>query len=257
MRKILSICLALLLTVCLAATVEAAGNYVIDDAALLTQQERSELNAYAANIAKNREIGIYILTVYDYRDYGEEYEIFDVLWNYYHDNGLGYGQNREGMILMLSMRERDYATFYYGERTEYAFNSYGQEQHETYFLDNFGYDDWYGGFMDYLTVAEDYLLQAALGEPVRESPWPMALLFVCIALAIAGIATAVEWSKMKNVARKTDAIEYQTDSGLALTVRTDQFIRQTVTRRKIQTQSTSGGSGARVGGGGSGRSGKF
>ncbi len=257
MRKILSICLAFLLTVCLAATVEAAGNYVIDDAALLTQQERSELNAYAANIARNREIGIYILTVYDYRDYGEEYEIFDVLWNYYHDNGLGYGPNREGMILMLSMRERDYATFYYGERTEYAFNSYGQEQHETYFLDNFGYDDWYGGFVDYLTVAEDYLLQAALGDPVRESPWPMALLFVCIALAIAGIATAVEWSKMKNVARKTDAIEYQTDSGLALTVRTDQFIRQTVTRRKIQTQSSSGGSGARVGGGGSGRSGKF
>ena len=85
----------------------------------------------------------------------------------------------------------------------------------------------------------------------------MAMLFVCIALAIAAIATWIEWGKMKNVSRKTDAIQYQTEEGLNLTVQTDQFIRQTVTRRKIQTQSSSGSSGARVGGGGSGRSGKF
>jgi len=257
MRKILSICLTLLLIVCLAAPAAAAGNYVMDDAGLLTEQERAELNAYAAKIAETQEIGIYILTVYDYRDYGEEYEIFDVLWNYYHDNRLGWGENREGMILMLSMRGRDYATFFYGDRTEYAFNSYGQEQHETYFLDNFGYDDWYGGFMDYLTVAEDYMARAAAGDPVRESPWPMAMVFICIALAIAAIATLIEWGKMKNVAMKTDALRYQTEAGLNLTVQTDQFIRQTVTRRKIQTQSSSGGSGPRSGGGGSGRSGKF
>jgi len=62
---------------------------------------------------------------------------------------------------------------------------------------------------------------------------------------------------MKNVAMKTDALRYQTEAGLNLTVQTDQFIRQTVTRRKIQTQSSSGGSGPRSGGGGSGRSGKF
>ena len=257
MRKLLSVFLVLLLTLCLAATVEAAGNYVIDDAGLLTEWEIAELNDLAGEIAETQGIGIYILTVYDYRDYGEEYEIFDVLWNYYHDNGLGYGQNREGMILMLSMRDRDYATFFYGQKTEHAFNSYGQEQHEAYFLDNFAYDDWYGGFMDYLTVAQDYMSRAVAGDPVRESPWPMAMLFVCIALAIAAIATLIEWGKMKNVARKTDAIQYQTEEGLNLTVQTDQFIRQTVTRRKIQTQSSSGSSGAHIGGGGSGRSGKF
>lgn len=257
MRKFVSICLALLLTVCLAAPAAAAENYVIDDAFLLTEQERAELNSYAAKIAETQGIGVYILTVYDYRDYGEEYEIFDVLWNYYHDHRLGWGENREGMILMLSMRGRDYATFFYGDRTEYAFNSYGQEQHEAYFLDDFGYNDWYGGFWDYLTVAEDYMVRAAAGDPVRESAWPMAMLFILIALAIAGIATWIEWGKMKNVARKTEALQYQTGSGLNLSMCTDQFIRQTVTRRKIQPQSSHGGSRSHSGGGGSGRSGKF
>lgn len=257
MRKLISVFVALLLVLCLAAPVSAAENYVIDDAGLLSEEQREQLNARAAEISEKQKIGIYILTVYDYRDYGEEHEIFDVLWNYYHDYRLGYGENREGMILMLSMYDRDYATFFYGDRTEYAFNSYGQEKLEGAFLDYFGEDAWFIGFRNYLSEAEEYMERAAAGDPVRESAWPMAMLFVCIALAIAGIATLVEWGKMKNVAKKTDAIQYQTDSGLNLSVCTDQFIRQTVTRRKIQTQSSSGGSRSHSGGGGSGRSGKF
>lgn len=269
MRKRITFCIALLIALALITPVFAVGEpvyaeaqltaasaapCVIDHADLLLPEEERELNAYAQQIAETYGIGVYIMTVYDFRDYGEEDEIFEVLWNYYHDNGLGYGTDREGMILMLSMAERDFATFFYGENTEYAFNSYGQEQLEGYFLDNFGENDWYGGFDDYLWGSEAFLKMAAIGEPIRQSPTFLLILFVGSACIIAAVSTFAQWLRMRNVAAKTDASEYQTPEGLRLSHAEDRFLFQNVTRRIIEMDS---GSSSHSGGGGSGRSGKF
>lgn len=256
MRKLLTFSLTLLLLVALAFPAAAAdtASYIIDDAALLTPEQQTELNGIAAQIADTYRIGVYIITVPNYHAYGDEYMIFDVLWNYYHDNNLGYGPNREGMILMLSMAERDYATFFYGNRTEYAFDSYGQEKLESYFLDDLGENDWYHGFCNYLYASEDFLARAEAGDPVRESPWPMAVLFIGIACFLSFIVTMIQWSRMKNVAPAQSAAHYAS-SGLDLTRTRDQFLYRNVRRRKIETSSSGGRS--HSGGGGSGRSGKF
>ena len=238
-----------------------ATPYVIDDARLLTIEQRQELNAYAEKITETYGMGIYIMSVEDFHNYGEEPQIFDVLWNYYHDNSLGYGADRQGMILMLSMAERDFATFFYGEDTEYAFNSFGQAQLENYFLDDFGSDDWYDGFMDFLTASEDFMAKAAAGEPVRDNPWSLASVFVLIALFVSFVVTRLLWMKMANVAAQKGAKRYQTAEGLVLTKQIDQFLTQTIRRRKIESSDSgsgkSGSSRAHSGGGGSGRSGKF
>ena len=238
-----------------------ATPYVIDDARLLTIEQRQELNAYAEKITETYGMGIYIMSVEDFHNYGEEPQIFDVLWNYYHDNSLGYGADRQGMILMLSMAERDFATFFYGEDTEYAFNGFGQAQLENYFLDDFGSDDWYDGFMDFLTASEDFMAKSAAGEPVRDNPWHLSLVFVLIALFVSFVVTRLLWMKMANVAAQKGAKRYQTAEGLVLTKQIDQFLTQTIRRRKIESSDSgsgrSGSSRAHSGGGGSGRSGKF
>ena len=258
MRKLLNICAALLLVVSLALPAFAADTpYVIDDAGLLTPQQRQELNDYAEEIANEYGIAVYMMTVQDFHAYGEEPQIFDVLWNYYHDNKLGSGKDREGMILMLSMAERDFATFYYGKNTEYAFNGYGQKEQEGHFLDNFASDDWYGGFWDYLSSAERFMEKAAAGTPVRESPWPMAALFVGIACFISFIITMMRWNKMKTVSAAKTATHYQSPLGLALSGNEDLFVRREVTHRRVESTSTASASQAHTGGGGSGRSGKF
>lgn len=239
----------------------SATPYVIDDARLLTIEQRQELNAYAEKITETYGMGIYIMSVEDFHNYGEEPQIFDVLWNYYHDNSLGYGADRQGMILMLSMAERDFATFFYGEDTEYAFNGFGQAQLENYFLDDFGSDDWYDGFMDFLVASEDFMAKAAAGEPVRDNPWSLASVFVLIALFVSFVVTRLLWMKMANVAAQKGAKRYQTAEGLVLTKQIDQFLTQTIRRRKIESSDSgsgrSGSSRAHSGGGGSGRSGKF
>ncbi len=239
-----------------------ATPYVIDEARLLTPEQRLELNAYADAITETYGMGIYIMAVDDFHNYGEEPMIFDVLWNYYHDNALGYGEDRQGMILMLSLAERDFATFFYGKDTEYAFNGFGQEKLEHYFLDNFGEDDWYGGFLDFLTASEDFMEMAAAGEPVRDNPWHLSLVFVLIALFISFVITRLLWMKMSNVAAPKGARRYQTPEGLILDQKTDHFLNQTIKRRKIETSDSDSSksrssSRAHTGGGGSGRSGKF
>lgn len=238
-----------------------ATPYVIDDARLLTIEQRQELNTYAEKITETYGVGIYIMSVEDFHNYGEEPQIFDVLWNYYHDNSLGYGADRQGMILMLSIAERDFATFFYGEDTEYAFNGFGQAQLENYFLDDFGSDDWYDGFMDFLVASEDFMAKAAAGEPVRDNPWSLASVFVLIALFVSFVVTRLLWMKMANVAAQKGAKRYQTAEGLVLTKQIDQFLTQTIRRRKIESSDSgsgrSGSSRAHSGGGGSGRSGKF
>ena len=238
-----------------------ATPYVIDDARLLTIEQRQELNTYAEKITETYGVGIYIMSVEDFHNYGEEPQIFDVLWNYYHDNSLGYRADRQGMILMLSIAERDFATFFYGEDTEYAFNGFGQAQLENYFLDDFGSDDWYDGFMDFLVASEDFMAKAAAGEPVRDDPWSLASVFVLIALFVSFVVTRLLWMKMANVAAQKGAKRYQTAEGLVLTKHIDQFLTQTIRRRKIESSDSgsgkAGSSQAHTGGGGSGRSGKF
>ena len=262
MRKIVSVfTLVLLLCALVLPASASAHSYVTDDAGLLTPRQRLELEELARKITEEHKIGIYILTAEDYHTYGEEPQIFDVLWNYYHDNSLGYGADRQGMILMLSIAERDFATFFYGEDTEYAFNGFGQAQLENYFLDDFGSDDWYDGFMDFLVASEDFMAKAAAGEPVRDNPWSLASVFVLIALFVSFVVTRLLWMKMANVAAQKGAKRYQTAEGLVLTKQIDQFLTQTIRRRKIESSDPgsgrSGSSQAHSGGGGSGRSGKF
>ena len=258
MRKVLTVCAALLLVLTLALPAAASGGYVTDEAGLLTSQEQTQLNDYAARITETYGVAAYILTVEDFLDLGYGADSFDALWQYYHDHGLGYGPDREGMILMLSMDQRDFAIFFYGDDTEYAFGEAAQIRLQDAFLDNFREDDWYGGFSDYLKTADSYLEKAENGTPVRENPWRHTGKFVLGALAVSAVVTVIFWLQMSNVALKKDASGYQTGEGLVLTRREDRFLTQTVVRRKIETSSGSGsGSSSRSGGGGSGRSGKF
>lgn len=256
MRKVLTVCAALLLILTLALPAEAFGGYVTDEADLLTDQQEIRLNEDAARIMETYGVAVYILTVEDFRDLGYGSDSFDALWQYYHGCGLGYGQEREGMILMLSMDQRDFAIFFYGDRTEYAFGEAAQIRLQDAFLDDFREDEWYGGFRDYLKTADSFLEKAENGTPVRENPWRHTGKFVLGALAVSGVVTVIFWLQMSNVALKKDASGYQTGEGLILTRREDRFLTQTVVRRKIETSSGSGSSG-RSGGGGSGRSGKF
>lgn len=236
-----------------ALAADSAADYVTDLSGLLTDEEWETLEAKAEDISLQSGCGVYIVALDDYTAYGSG-DVYDVATQIFNnaDNGFGLGANRNGILLLLSLNERDWSMFVHGEKAEYAFNDYGQAELPDAFLSAFGENDWYGGFSGYLAACDEYLTLAASGEPVRQSVAVRIFLVVGISCAIALVICLVLKGKMKTVRRKVEAQAYIASGGLNLTDSYDRFTHITETRRRIE-KSSSGESG----GGGSGRSGKF
>ncbi len=256
MKKIMRLFLIIFLVGMMSVPSFAANTYVYDEAGLLDAGEEAKLNAKAASVAEKYGCGIYMVTVDDYQEYGNG-DVYTTATQIYHGLELGEGADREGILLMLSMDDRDYATFFYGEQVEYAFVEYGQILLEEEFLDDFGSNRWYDGFEDYISTCDEYLGLAAAGNPVRESFGYMYVIVVGVSLLIAFIVTMVMRASMMSVKKGGMVNAYVTEEGLNLTERSDWFLYNTQTRRKIERSSSGSGSRSHSGGGGSGRSGKF
>ena len=226
--------------------------YIFDISNLLSYDGWQELESRAAAISQRQHCGVYFAMVDDYTDYGDG-SIYEVTYHLYHNSQLGVGEDRDGIIVLLSMEERDYAMFVYGKYAEYTFDTFGQEKLEERFLDDFGNNDWYGGISCYLDACDEFLTKADKGKPVRSSPWPRVAIAVGGSCLIAGGICLLLLRGMKSVHQKKEADAYLTEGGLHLTQQYDRYSHTTETRTKIEKES----SGSESGGGGSGRSGKF
>lgn len=271
-RKLLTILLVLLLLLMLpthAFAQNAAQGNVSDLANLLTDEEVQTLDARAHEISEQYNVGVYIITVEDYRDYSGE-SVSAAAEALYDSAGFGYGKNRDGILLLLSMDDRDYNLMVDGGFANVAFNEYGRSCLADFFLVEFADDDWYGGFEVYLDWCADYLETARNGKPYTESHVPMefvdvlftfalrAAVVLILPLIVAGIYVAVLTSKMKSVATATDAASY-VSSPLHLTQESDIYSHTTRSRRKIEQEdnSSSGGKTHSSSGSRSHTSGKF
>lgn len=256
-KRLFSLLLALLsalsLTVFAWAT-EGGESYLYDEAGLLTAEEAAVLENKAANITQQYGCGVYIVTVDDYEVYDSDIHYAAVA--IYDGLNLGVGENREGILLMLSMWDRSYDLFVRdGGVAQYAVNDYGRNQMTEVFLDNFGEDDWYGGFDDYLNACSDYLDRAEQGNPVKK---PLSSILIPAVLVGIGVALVICLSlkgMMKSVRRSARADIYVTEDGLNLTDRADVYTHTTETRVKIEKNDSS--SSDHSGGGGSSTSGHF
>lgn len=236
--------------------------YVFDVADLLPYEKWEKLEARAEAISQKQDCGVYFALVDDYTKYGNG-SVFEVTYQLYHGSELGMGSGRDGIIVLLSMAERDYAMFVYGEWAEYAFDRYGEKQLEDRFLDKFSGGDWYAGVSSYLAACDEFLTLAEDGKPVRSSPLPAIGIAVAVSCLIAFLVCMILKGQMKSVRKGVDANVYTTaGGGLKLTDSYDHYTHTTETRRKIESDSggggrSSGGTVSRSGGGGHGRSGKF
>jgi len=248
-----------LLLVALALPVQASAfSYVQDEALLITATKAAQLEETAASVSEQYGCGVYIVAVQDYSLYGSS--VREAAENYFLVNGLGLGNDSNGVLLFLSMAERDYALIAHGNIGNTAFTDYGKDVLSEAFLDDFRYDDWAGGFADYLDMSGQLLHAAAAGEPVdvtQGGGTGLTLVLVLLVPAlIAGISCAVMVFSMKTARIKTHADEYR--KAVRLSERQDRFITRTVVRQKIESSSSSSRGGTSVNSRGfSGKSGKF
>lgn len=243
--------------------VYAEDSNVYDYANLLTSEEEAELNQEAQRLTQQYDCGIYILTIEDYNELSSG--VTRAAEEFYSSMALGVGEERNGTLLMLSMAERDYAIVSYGDKAHAAFTDYGKEWMADQFLDAFGYDDWYGGFLDYLSAAQDLMDMESSGTPLDVDSDPaikqerntinMISLFVIPLIITAGVMVYLR-SKMRSARLGSEASEYIVPGSEQMHERYDIYTHTTVTRQKIPKNDNNGGTSINSGGFSS-SSGKF
>ncbi len=266
MRKWFSVMVALLLTLSLALPTLAAEpqlNYVTDAAGLLTEEERETLECEAEEISDTYQCDVYIITVSDFLEYTTQTSVYEGAKELYRTYDLGYGAEKSGVLLLLSMAERDYSLIAYGYGNT-AFTDYGKDKLADVFLDDFGDNDWYGGFSDYLQKSGSMLEAARNGNPLDVGSNPAtkrvgALIAVALGCLVSLGICALLAGSMKSVGIKTEADAYIRSGSVNFTIRADQFTHMTRSRVKIEKETSSGGGGGTTidSSGFSGKSGKF
>lgn len=272
-RNLVSLILVLLIVNCF--VISACAAHVTDDARLFSDQERAYLEQRATEISEKYNFGVYIVTLDNYLNYHGSSNIEKFTMSYYDENGFGYGDDKAGTTLLLSMAERDYDLDFNSDRANEIFTYSGREQMQSRFLAYFRQNDFYGGFDEYLSTCEEYLQAAADGTPVGASddvpdgywdnytdydnerlPLWIALIPGAIAAILAGVLTSIP---MHSAKKKQDADVYRIPGSLDIRRRSDMFLHRSVTRTPRETESSSSSSDSHnySSGSHSGSSGKF
>ena len=227
---------------------EAGLYFVTDEAGLLSDQECLELERRAEEISLKYKCGVYIILLDDFTAYPYDETIYEAAKMLYQEYRLGYGEEKSGELLLLSMAERDYTLIAYGYGNT-AFTDYGKDKLSEVFLDDFGDDNWYSGLSDYLDPldVDSNPLIVLVGTGI-------SLLVGCVAAFV--IAVGLSSRLMKSVSAKTEANAYLIAGSVEITGREDHFTHTTEIRQKIETDSDSGGTTVDSDGF-SGKSGKF
>ncbi len=245
--------------------------YISDVAGLMTENQWQQLENSAEQISEQYGCGVYVVTLDDYTNYGSCSSYWDFSEKFYSGYHLGLGEEHNGILLIMSMAERDYSLIAYGNDAHYAFTDYGKEVLENHFLDNFRQNDWYGGFSDYVEGCGELLERAASGEPLDisydsdDGVGSAVSTAAVIGVPLISAFGACEGMRrqMKPVSRKSRASDYVVPGSINLSVKRDVFVNQTVThvhvpRNDRDSHRDGGGGGTTVNSHGfSGHSGKF
>lgn len=238
----------------------AAGEsigYVTDTAGILSAEERQELEQAAKAVSEKYDFGVYIMTVESFVDDTDSYDVDEATVTLYKKYDLGLTDEDKGILLLLSMKGRDFSLVTYSDYGNYVFDSVAREELAYYFVDDFANNDWYNGFADYLSSCGNVLANGP--DKLQSEISALTGMIFLFPLIIAVVVISILSRKMKSVFKATEAEAYA--GGLELTRSYDQFTHSTETRRKRKEESSGGSGGGRTrssNSGGFGRtSGKF
>ena len=238
---------------------------VVDMAELLSDSDKTALLSKLDEISERQKLDIVVLTVNTLdgktpRDYADDF---------YDYNGYGFGENKDGILLLVSMEDRDWwiSTTGYGIT---ALTDAGIEYISEKFLSDLSDGDYAQAFTTYAELCDQFITQAKTGESydtgnMPKEPfnvaWNILVAFV-IGLVVAVIVTSIMKKQLKTVQLKSEANNYVKANSMILTENRDLFLYNQVSRRARpkETDNSSGGSSTHTSSSGSshgGGGGKF
>jgi len=133
---------------------------LVDQADLLTDSEESALSDRLDEISERHQFDVVVVTVDSLE--GETAVVYaDDFYDY---NGYGFGDERDGILLLISIEERDWciSTTGYGIT---AFTDAGQAYISERFVTDLSVGDYAAAFTNFAVLCDAFITQADTGEP--------------------------------------------------------------------------------------------
>lgn len=239
---------------------------LVDDAGLLSASEKKEIEKRLDEISKSQECDVVLVTVDSLGNKTAQAYADD----FYDYRGYGMGQGDDGILLLLSMEDRDYAFSTYGFGIT-AFNDTGLEKLEEDILPLLGDNRYYDAFSTYADSSEKLLIMANEGTPYgvdgnvdKPSTEDIVATGVpgaaVVGIGGSGIATLVKKSRLKTVRRRYGAGDYVVPGSMVLDTSSEYYLYNQISKTPKPKENSSGGSSMHTSSSGrshGGSSGKF
>lgn len=269
-KKLFALVFALLLITALSATCLADGVKCVDNANLLSYEELQSVNEKLDEVSAKHGVDICVLTTDS--TYGEG--VTEYADNFYDQSEWGQGDTRDGIMLMLSMEERDWYISTCGSgisaATDYGISYIGNE-----IVSELSYGDYEEAFVHFADICDEMLTQSETGKPydvdnkVEENTEEEqgfkfnaegGLVSLLIGAITALFPTYAMKNNLKSVGNQVKASNYIKQGSLNLTSKSDTLLYRNVTSVPIVRDDNHGGSSTHVSVGGmthGGGGGKF
>lgn len=259
-KRLFAALLALILCFCTGGSAFAAEEKlprVVDGADLLTRSEEAVLLEKLDEISERQQLDVVVVTA-DTLEGKSPRAYADDFFDY---NGYGYGSSHDGVLLLVSMEDRDWwiSTTSYGIT---AFTDAGIDYIGDQIQPELSDGNYAQAFEIFAEQSDAFITQARSGDPydshnLPKGPFDLVfnlVIALVIGLVVALIVTGVMRGKLKSVRSQYTATDYVRPGSMKVTESRDFFLYRHVSRRPKPKDSGSGthrsSSGRSHGGGG-------
>lgn len=248
-KNIFGLLFALILCMAMASPVFAISDAprLVDNAGLLTGTEQGDFLKTLDEISERQQVDIVVLTVNTLdgktpADYADDF---------YDRNGYGFGAESDGILLLVSMEDRDWwiSTCGYGTT---AITDDGVDYISDQFLSYLKDGEYAKAFSVYAELCDEFITQAKTDrpydgdhmpkKPFRFGLWLLVAMGASIVISL--IVTGFMKKKLKSVKLQAAAANYVKANSMDITESRDMFLYNTVARteKPKSDNSSDGGS---------------
>lgn len=234
-------------------TTKAANDLIriTDWADLLSDSEEADLSDKLDEISERQRVDIVVVTV----DSLEGLSAMEYADDFYDYNDYGFGAEKDGILFLISMEERDWyiSTSGYGIT---AVTDAGREYMSEKFISCLRDGEYAEAFNIFAEQCDDYITQARTGTPYDEdnipvepfSPMGAFIIAVVVGFVISLIVTGIMRLSLHSVHSQPRANDYVKEGSLRLTRENELFLYRNVTRTEKPKENSSSGSSGSSGG---------
>lgn len=238
MKKLLSLALSLLMLMSLAVAVCAATpgseQFIYDDAQLLDKNQYAELQERLKELSDAYDAQIVVATLRSVNG-GDA----DILAEAFYDGkDLGYGDSRDGILLIVMMDIREFRIVSNGEAAD-ALTMSSIDKITDKITPDLSDGDYYDAFREFADQCEYYLDGHINGFPFKVGRTLVTALIIGLVVGLI-VASSLK-SQLFSVRMQTRAHDYVNPNSLKVTYQNDLYLYSTVQRTRRQTSNSSSG----------------